>query len=257
LYTNMGMKRAALGLLGVLGVGCSDAATTATAVDGGGVEAAVDAAAPRDGDTAAGLRDQRYCEVLAGNIVGGNVQLDVYNTIGLNECPDAAWRMLSVPALRTELGVQVVVLNGPRHWTLDAFETAMLQNPTTRVIGGLAMRIGGRIELPLATAMAGSAPYRIQTVRRDSTVRFNAGGRVHELIDDMSNVYVMQSYSLQTQMQTLASLETLGARIMPPAGWSYRTRVLTADLRVTAVDGFASVTTDNFGNTYQRTQLRP
>ena len=220
-------------------------------------DAATDAAADvsRDvADTTSNLRDARYCEVLAGTLSGGNVVLDVYNTIGLNDCPDAAWRAMSVAALRTELAVPVVVLNGPRHWTLDAFESAMLQNPSVRTIGGIEMRLAGRIELPLAVAMRGSAPYATQTVRRDSRVRFDAGARVFELTDGAGAIYVMQSYSLQMRAQTLASLEGLGAALTLPAGWSFRTRVLTEPLRVTAEGGLATVTTDDFGNTYQRWQ---
>lgn len=228
----------------------------AVASCGGSSAAPTDAAtdAATDADTSSNLRDARYCEVLAGTLSGGNVALDVYNTIGLNDCPDAAWRALDVAALRTELAVPVVVLNGPRHWTLDAFEAAALQDPQVRVIGGVAMRLAGRIELPLAVAMRGSAPYSPQTVRRDSRVRFDAGARVYELTDNAGAIYVMQSYSLQMRSQTLASLEGLGAALTLPTGWSFRTRVLPEALRVTAEGGMATVTTDDFGNTYQRWQ---
>lgn len=233
---------------------CSDGSTTPAPHDAATADVPADVTSPRDGDTASALRDQRYCEVLAGMISGGNVQLDVYNTIGLNDCPDAAWRALDVAALRAELGATVVVLNGPRHWTLDAFESAALQSTMVRTIGGIPMRVAGRIEVPLAVAMGGNTPYRLQTVRRDTTVRFNAGARVYELVAADGAVFVMQSYSLQTQPQTLAALESLGDRLRPPTGWSFRTRVLTAALRVTAIDGLATVTTDDLGNTYQRSQ---
>lgn len=232
-------------LVMVLGA-CGGSATVATT--DGGAEVAADA------DTASRLRDARYCEVLAGTVSGGTVVLDVYNTIGLNDCPDAAWRALDVAALRTELAVPVVVLNGPRHWTLDAFEVGSLQSTQVRTLGGIAMRVGGRIEVPLAVAMRGMAPYMPQTVRRDSRVRFDAGERVFELSDDAGAVYVMQSYSLQMRAQTLSSLEGLGAALTLPTGWSFRTRVLAEPLRVTAEGGFATVTTDAFGNTYQRWQ---
>lgn len=257
-------------LVVALALGCSGAPSVAA--DGGGrdvsiasdavedgaaVDAAVDAATPRDADVVTGLRGQRYCEVLAGTISGAVVQVDVYNTIGLNECPDGPWRALDVAALRAQLGVPIIVLNGPRHWLLDVFETASLQSATVRDVGGIAMRVAGRVELPLSAAAAGVTPYRTQTVRRDTTVRFEAGARVYELIDDASAVYVMQSYSLQVQAQTLASLETLGERLHLPTGWRFRTRVLTEPLRVTAVDGYATVVPDDFSNTYQRTQLTP
>lgn len=234
----------------LVALGACGNSSTAPATDGG-------ADVSPDANPRAMLRDTRYCEVLAGTLSGGIVALDVYNTIGLNDCPDAAWRALDVAALRTELAVAFVVLNGPRRWTLDAFEVGELQNPQVRTLGGIAMRLAGRIEVPLSVAMSGGAAYRIQTVRRDSTVRFDQGARVFELIDDAGFVYVMQSYSLQMQAQTLASLETLGERLRLPTAWRFRTRVLTEALRVTAVDGFASVVPDELGNTYQRTQLRP
>lgn len=240
------MKPRALVVALVLG-GCGDGVTTAAA-DGGADGAVMGGADARtDGEVAAGLRDARYCEVLAGTLSGGNVVLDVYNTIGLNDCPDAAWRALDVAALRAELAVPVVVLNGPRHWTLDAFEAAALQRAQVRTLGGIAMRVAGRIEVPLAVAMRGVAPYSQQTVRRDTRVRFDAGQRVFELTDAAGAIYVMQSYSLQMRAQTLASLETLGASLMPPTGWSFRTRVLTEPLRVTAETGFATVTRSGSG----------
>ncbi len=238
----------------------NDAATNSTADVATDVAADVatdsasDVTTRGDADTASGLRGQRYCEVLAGTISGANVLLDVYNTIGLNDCPDAAWRALDVAALRTELGVPAVVLNGPRHWTIDAFESGALQNPTVRTIGGIAMRVAGRIEVPLSVAMMGNPPYRVQTVRRDTTVRFEAGSHVYELVAADGGVFVMQSFSLQMQPQTIESLETLGDRLHPLTGWTFRTRVLTAPLRVTAIDGMAMVTTDNVGNAYQRSQ---
>lgn len=239
------MKQPLCVLLLVL-ASCGGASSPPDSADGAVTDAST--------DTTANLRDARYCEVLAGSLRGGNVALDVYNTIGLNDCPDAAWRALDVAALRTALAQPVVVLNGPRHWTLDAFEAATLQSPEVRVIGGIAMRLAGRIELPLAVAMRGAAPYVLQTVRRDSRVRFDAGQRVYELTDPAGAIYAMQSYSLQMRPQTRVSLEGLGGSLTLPAGWSFRTRVLTEALRVTAEGGFATVTTDDFGNTYQRWQ---
>lgn len=248
--------------LGLLGCGSAtpvvaapDASTPAS--DGAVLDAPAVDAPTGDVDFARGVRGRRYCEVLAGAISGPSVQLDVYNTYGLNECPDAAWRALDVAALRTELGVPVVVLNGPRYWTIDAFESAAVQDPTVRSLGGIPMRVAGRIEVPLAVAAAGSAPYTERTVRRDSTVRFAGGGRVYELIDPMDRVYVMQSYTVQREAQTEASLSELGARLQLPSGWRFRTRVLTEDLRVVAEGGLATVSTDDVGNTYQRSQQRP
>jgi hypothetical protein len=224
----------------------SDAGATTDASDGSTADAPLNQP-----------RGRRYCEVLAGSLSGANVQLDVYNTYGLNDCPDAAWRALDVAQLRTQLGTPIVVLNGPRYWTIDAFESAAVQDPTVRDVGGIPMRVAGRIEVPVAVAMGGSPPYTDRTVRRDSTVRFSSGGRVYELIDAASHVYVMQSYTVTREMQTEATLMDLGARLTLPTGWRWRTRVLTADVRVVAEGGFATVVTDDLSNTYQRSQQTP
>lgn len=197
--------------------GCSSESTPVA--DAGVLDVvATDATAAADVNFARDVRGRRYCEVLAGAVSGATVALDVYNTYGLNECPDAAWRGLTVAGLRAELGVAVVVINGPRYWTIDAFESAAV---------------------------------------RDPTVRSAAGGRVYELIDPMSHVFVMQSYTVQREAQTEASRADLGARLQLPAGWRFRTRVLAEDLRVVAEGGLATVTTDDVGNTYQRSQQPP
>lgn len=236
--------------------GCGSGSTPVA--DAGAPDAAsTDAPSAADVDFSRDVRGRRYCEVLAGAVTGATVALDVYNTYGLNECPDAAWRGLTVAGLRAELGVAVAVINGPRYWTIDAFESAVVQDPAVRSVGGIPMRVAGRIELPIAVAAAGSSPYTERTVRRDTTVRFAAGGRVYELIDPTSRVFVMQSYTVQREAQTEASLAELGARLQLPAGWRFRTRVLTEDLRVVAEGGLATVTTDDVGNTYQRSQQRP
>lgn len=235
----------------------SDAAADVTSQDASTPPdvTATDATA-NDVSLSTNVRGRRYCEVLSGMVTGATVRLDVYNTYGLNDCPDDAWRRLDVAALRTELGTPVVVLNGPRYWTLDAFDMAAVQDPTVRTIGGIPMRIAGRVEVPLAAA-ASSAPYTDRSIRRDTTVRFAAGGRVFELLDNAGHVYVMQSFSVQRTAQTIESLSTLGARLMVPMGWSFRSRVLTDDLRIVAEGGMATVLTDDFNNTYQRSQQTP
>jgi hypothetical protein len=45
-------------------------------------------------------------------------------------------------------------------------------------------------------------------------------------------------------------LETLGARLMLPEGWTYQARRLDADLELKA-DGLAYVINDDFYNSYQ------
>lgn len=237
--------------------GCGD--STTTPVDAGADRSAVldatgDSAPPSDADQVSGLRGARYCEVLVARLMGASVHVDVYNTIGLNDCPDAAWRALDVGAIMTQTSAVRVLLNGPRYWMLDAFVRAELVDPTVVTFGAIPMRHAGGIDLPLAQASMESAAYELRTIQRTSVVRFAAGAPVFELVDAEGHVYEMQSYSVQRSAITQADLPTLASRLTLPAGWTYRMRTLSQDLLVTAVNNLATVVQDDLGNTYQRSQ---
>jgi hypothetical protein len=197
------------------------------------------------------LRGLRYCEVLIAASKGLRVTIDVYNSIGLNECPEADWSKLDAAALTKELHAERVLLNGPRYWTFDRMEGSHLIDPTPRSFHGLAMRLAGRLELSVTEATGKHEPYTRHDVRRTTTWIFEAGKPVYELVDGAGHVYEMQSYSVQQAPQTTESLATLGERLKLPQGWIFRVRVLDAELRVTAVDGLAHVVQDDFANTYQ------
>ena len=198
-------------------------------------------APPRAGHGGEGLHGQRYCEVLSGAPDG----LHVYNTIGLNECPEEKWTKLDAQKLKAGLAVDRVVLNGPRFWTLDRID-GLNQDSSVRTFGGIEMR-----EVALSRASGQHDPYAPFKVRRDSVLVFFAKRRIYELVDPDHHVFVMQSYSSQTTRQTEDSLASLGPRLRLPRGWTFRTRVLDADLRVKAVNGYAQVVRDEFANAYQ------
>lgn len=48
------------------------------------------------------LRGDRYCEVLVATLAAPNVRVDVYNTIGLSDCPDEAWTTLDANTIKNE-----------------------------------------------------------------------------------------------------------------------------------------------------------
>lgn len=199
------------------------------------------------------MRGERYCEVLIGGVIKRQIAVEVYNTIGLNDCPEAAWSDLDAEGLARELGAQRVLLNGPRYWTMDRIDgTSRLVDPTPRTFHALAMRMAGRLELPLTDAIGGHRPYAVHDVNRTTVWVFDAGKPVYELVDAVGHAYAMQSFSIQKAPQTIASLATLGERLHPPSGWKFRTRVLDAELRVPAVDSVAHIVQDDFENTYQQ-----
>lgn len=239
----------------LLGCGSDDAASAPAVTDTGATspsDATPDAApdtAVTDAATAS-LYATRYCEVLVGFVTGGNVRIDVYNTIGLNDCPLDKWAALDATKIKADMKSEVVTLNGPRHWTIDAFEGSSLLDPTEVTFGGLAMRKAGQIDLPLAEALAGNKPYATRTIQRNTTMVYRSGRRVFELVDPTGRVFVMQSWSDQKEVQTEPSLKDLAAKLTPATGWSFRVRTLDADLRLTAPGGLATVVQDDLTDTY-------
>jgi hypothetical protein len=61
----------------------------------------------------------------------------------------------------------------------------------------------------------------------------------------------MQSYSeIVDSSLRMADLQNLGSRLKLPAGWTFRTRILSAPLAMTAT-GEARIVQDDFENTHQ------
>ena len=199
-------------------------------------------------------RGTRYCEVLVGTIGASTVHIDVYSTEGLNECPDAAWAAIDTTAIKTQFAADLVILNGPRYWTLDSLAGSALQDTTVQTLGGIAMRKAGAIDVPSSDVMAMSKPYLQHTIHRNSAFHFWANTLVYELVDPAGHVYDMQSFSVQNHAQTLANLPNLGASLTLPTGWTFRTRPLPAELVLTALGGDATVVQDDWGNTYSLAQ---
>jgi hypothetical protein len=239
------LVRASAALLLLAACSSDPAGSTGGTTTGGG---GAGGAAPAE------IRGARYCEILLAHASPPTVHVDVWNTFGLNDCPDAAWSAVDAAAVAKAEGATMAILNGPRYWTIDEFVVASLIDPTPKTLGGIAMRHAGSIDLPVSEASGTQAPYTQHTIQRHTTVRFLAGKRVYELVDPDGKVYDMQSYSVQKVKQAEGDLETLGARLKPPQGWVFRTRVLSEDLEVTAIGDHATVVMDELGNTYQQSQ---
>ena len=197
------------------------------------------------------LEAGRYCEVLIVYTDDeGAVVADVYNSLPFGACPQDAWDALDATAIQADFpDTMSVILNGPRYFLMQH----LLDTPVR--LGTPMLHTFGEIRMAkMATVVAnqlGQESYTPTIVNRSNTWRFAAEYRVHELIDDEGQVYVMQSFSqfVDTNL-SYDDLEDLGERLALPAGWRYRTRMLDADLDVTA-DGTATVIQDELQNTYQ------
>jgi hypothetical protein len=244
-----------------LGLASACSSETAPILTGDAGGAGVEDAGP-GGDAGGGdsgidlrtdLRGRRYCEILLVQFMGTQVHIDVYTTYGLNSCPDAAWRAVDAARVAMETGATNAILNGPRYWMLDAFERGVVRDPTVRTLGGIEMRIGGAIDVPLASVGGlGRNPYTKTTIQRETRVRFDAGKKVYELIDTDGRGYAMQSYSVQRVAQTEASLDELPVGLTLPTGWTFRARTLTEPLFIESIDGAATLIQDDLGNSYQQ-----
>ena len=198
------------------------------------------------------LHNARYCEILEVRGSLPDVEVTVWNTIGLNRCPAARWEAIDTAALAAQRGDLLVIKNGPRHFLMDS-ATATIGRE--RTFGGIAMRKVATIPIRTAAELS-QTPYTERTIERHNTWTWNGGRRVYVLLAPDGSNYVMQSYAqIRDPDLKLAELRALGDRLELPPGWSYRVRRLKHDLTLRA-NGSATVIQDDLQNTYQRLPRR-
>jgi hypothetical protein len=198
-----------------------------------------------------GVRDARYFEIIPVARRGLRLVGTVYNTLGLNDCPPALWDKITEDAMRKRFRAIMVVLNGPRHFVMDAIgaegDTA---TGATVDAGGLALTARATIKLRLADMR--TKPYRERTVDRQTRYVFMAGRPVFLLVRPDGARYAMQSYAeMADKSLSYAELPTLGSRLKLPAGWRYETMTPDADL-VLGAQGKATIVQDDLDDTYQK-----
>ena len=197
-----------------------------------------------------GLRGKRYCEVLLLRIIEGRLNAVVWNSFGLNDCPDAAWKALDPAAIKAERGVLAALLNGPRYWLMDAIEKKPGGERQESDFGSIRMFNAATVDL--GPPPPNLAPYTERVVARETVFEFAKGSEVYELVAADGRVFIMQAYSIQNDPTlTEAGLRALATKIKPPEGWTYRVRTLDSVLRVLSQDSQATVVQDDLSNTYQ------
>jgi len=200
------------------------------------------------------MRGARYGEifVITGHL--NHIRGSVYNTLGLNDCPQEQWNALDPDEIKKEANARAIVMNGPRYFLMDKSKIA-LENPgDVASFGGLQFRKLATIRIPLTSMIGGikRKPYTEHTIERSTTYVFSAGKPVYELVAPDGTVYVMQSYA-QIVDPTLSetSLATLASRLTLPEQWHYRVRTLDQEYVMQAT-GEVQVIQDDLENTYQR-----
>ena len=196
-----------------------------------------------------GMRGIRYGEVLAVFLRDTGLEAEVYGTQMLNDCPQELWETLDADAIAKDMGAVFAKLNGPRYWLLDGLGSKVaVVDPVIKDFNGIHMR---RIAtIPLGADFAAGA-YVVRNVNRGAVFFWDAGKPVYELVDPDGRPFVMQARCVGVDASiSEESLATLGERLALPDGWSYRARVLDAELVVDTSATLATVVQDEFENTY-------
>lgn len=196
-----------------------------------------------------GIRGERYCEIITSKAL---IHFTVYNTLGLNDCPENIWDKVTVAQVKKETRTSFAYLNGPHYWVTDGFRNHTLMNTTIQTINGLSMREAGSLTIKLTDLFKANAPYYKHEVQRQTTWLYGAGKPIYELIDANGDVFVMQSYSIQKAPLTKHSLSELGSKLKLPKGWIFKSGLLKKVEPVTSINNLAIVIRDNLDNTYQK-----
>jgi hypothetical protein len=199
------------------------------------------------------LRNVRYGEIVPVFRKGAKLYIEVYNTVEHNELPDDLWNTLDEDALAEQYGADVVLMNGPRYWVINAAEgnTDNLNNKIAN-FGGIEMKLVASLNETIFSMNLGEKFYTESYVERVTSWVYYEGNMVYELVSPDGDVYRMQAASQIIDPDlTIDKLEFLGDRLELPEGWSYRTRILSED-SVLDSNGLATIVQDEFINTYQK-----
>lgn len=143
------------------------------------------------------------------------------------------------------------------YFTYDSINATDNNPGLYATFGPIEMEADGVYSTPLASIASNeTSSYGVTQVKRKTTYTFNAGGWAYQLTDDAGETYWMQSYSTQlypfntTLLQDPEAVTELMTGL--PQGWTYEAFIIPEDAQLLA-DGTAFVVTDQFMNTYQRT----
>jgi hypothetical protein len=198
-----------------------------------------------------GVRNVRYCEIIPVVRRGLHLAATVYNTLGVNDCPAAVWDKINEAAMKRRFGALKVMLNGPRHFVMDAI-SAVGDTAAGKTVEAAGLSLTARATIDVGLLDLRPQPYRERTIARETRYVFKAGKPVFLLVRPDGGRYAMQSYAqIVDKSLSYADLPTLGGRLKLPAGWRYETMTPDRDLIVGA-QGKATVVQDDLQNTYQK-----
>ena len=143
-----------------------------------------------------GLRNLRYCEVLYGKRHLGTLTIKVFNTQGLNACPEALWKALDVKVIEKKNDASFVRLNGPRYWTMDEIKAAgKTANDVIENFGGIEMSLRATLDVGIKRQLAGTQFFVPNVVNRDTAFIYRSGTLIYQLTSPQGQTYICLLYT--------------------------------------------------------------
>jgi len=198
-------------------------------------------------------RNMPFCEVEVAAGTPPDIRVNFNNTSGASDCPPDKFDAINPQQLAQQLSADRVVLNPRRHWMMDQFTISGIGE--TKDFDGVKATWMGSMALKDFMAAAGGHPYTpFETNRSPSQYVYEKGKPVFLLAPpDAKAVFVMQSYTDHVEKSlTIDKLPQLDEMLKPPAGWTFKTKVLDRELTIAppAPDYTAHSVVDNFLNVY-------
>ncbi|HTU14024.1 MAG TPA: hypothetical protein VMF31_02380 [Solirubrobacterales bacterium] len=195
------------------------------------------------------LYNSRYCEFLLVKQIAPSISVDVFNTVGLNECPPDRFEAANPAVIAASSGSLVAAKNGPSRWTLDGILSAPEGEPAD--LDGLETRLIGT----LSPSSLAPPPFAEIPISRSVVWNYRRGRTVRMLISPTGKKYAMQSYS-RAAGSTLKESDLNGLGSNPgtkiPDGWEFRTKKVKRKWLTMRTRGAPYIVRDGFGNVYQR-----
>ena len=190
---------------------------------------------------------KRYCEIISS---ANFSDFYVYNTYGLNNCPQSWWDKVKSADFQKKYHYKFVHLNGPRLWLIDKIISNQPESEV-KIFEGQQLREFASFHPNLSSIMKNHGPYTEHHVIKKYSYKINKGRRVYELITDNNKIYVLQSISLKIKPQSPDNLEAVIASLKLPPRWRYKQGRLTEDKYLKPTHNNIEVIQDEYENTYQ------
>ena len=197
------------------------------------------------------LLNSRYCEFVV--VAGNSIKLTalVFSSIGLNDCPKAAFESVDAEGLARRFRARKVVPIVPRRLLID--ELTLINPEPPLSFDAFELRKVSTFEPTSLLISRGKwLPYNEITLKRKSRTLWPKLKPILILMSPSGERYLMHSYSLSTNLTpSLADLQSLGESLKLPKKWEYRVETPDSPI-IQENESEPVIIQDELGNRYQK-----